>query len=95
MKVTPSYRSKQILNELFQIKIVQMYSKELNEHLGLYICSTDKVRMEPANSQVIELYCNIFNVSFAFVSSSKKDIKSPISQNQGHDTWKLSYFEVL
>ena len=65
MKVAPSSRSKQILNELFQ-KIVQMHSKELNAHLGLNTCSTDKVRMEPANSQVIELCCNIFNVFICF-----------------------------
>lgn len=75
MKVAPSSRSKQILNELFQIKIVQMHSKELNERLGLYTCSTDKVRMEPANSQVIELCCNIFNVFICFSFLQQKGYK--------------------
>ena len=74
MKVAPSSRSKQILNELFQ-KIVQMHSKELNAHLGLYTCSTDKVRMEPANSQVIELCCNIFNVFICFSFLQQKGYK--------------------
>lgn len=74
MKVAPSSRSKQILNELFQ-KIVQMHSKELNAHLGLNTCSTDKVRMEPANSQVIELCCNIFNVFICFSFLQQKGYK--------------------